>query len=133
VKSTIWRGIHIDIAKNFRENQDIIWCCVSSCSLSIDRVKIYLDKSSILCSIEAINGKSIRGYTRYIKEDEVLLLPGTRLRVKKNAYDSSIGQHVIRLVEMTNDNHSKSASIPCSISSTNKLPENTSGMRIFLL
>jgi hypothetical protein len=130
VKTKIWRGMHIDTAKNLRVNQDIIWCGVSSCSLSIDRIKVHLGKSSILCSIDSINGKSIRGYTPYIEEHEVILLPGTRLRVKTNSFDYSFGQQVIHLVETTNNGPGKSASNSCLKPSINKSPENTSGMRI---
>jgi hypothetical protein len=118
VKKTIWRGIRTDIAKQLRENEDIIWGCVSSCSSSMNTIALYLDADSIFCSIEATNGKHIFGYTRYHKEDEILLLPGTRLRVKKNGYDASIGRRVVQLVEICTDNF---------ISSSDKPSENNSG------
>jgi hypothetical protein len=121
VSRTIWRGMHIDIAKSLRENEVIIWGCVSSCSSSMNTIGLYLDANSVLCSIEAINGKYICGYTRYSKEDEILLLPGTRLRVKKNGYDVSIGRRVVQLVEICTDNFISSSDKPPEINSGNNL------------
>ncbi|CAF3494874.1 unnamed protein product [Rotaria sp. Silwood1] len=126
VKGKVWRGISINIADNLKENQDIIWGCFSSCSSSIHVIKPYLDNKAMLCSIETISGKNIRGYTRCIKDDEVLLLPGIHLRVKKIGYDSSIRQRVIQLVEIADENRNQSASIHNPISSTNKSVENAS-------
>ncbi|CAF1204676.1 unnamed protein product [Rotaria sordida] len=127
ISNKVWRGMSITIANNLKKNEDIIWGCISSCSSSIDIIKNYLDEKSILCSIEVKSGKHICGYTGYLKEDEVLLLPGTRLRVKKIGYDSSIRQHVIHLVEIANENHKTSTPIHTPISSTNKPFENASG------
>jgi hypothetical protein len=126
VNGTIWRGMYIDIAMNLRENEDIIWGSVSSCSISMDIIKSYLDSNSVLCSIEAINGKSICGYTGYIKEDEVLLLPGTRLRVTKNDCNASTGLRVVHLVEICNGSHNMSLSTDNFIPSRERSSEHDS-------
>ena len=126
----VWCGISNDIMRKLQENQDIIGNTVSSCSLSIDIIKHCLDENAILCSITAVNGKHIRCYTRYSKENEVLLLPGTRLHVKTIGYDSSINHHVIRLVEIDNSNHDESVSTQNSISSANNSSQDSSGMCI---
>jgi hypothetical protein len=126
VNGIFWRGMYIDIAKNLRENETIILGSVSSCSSSIDVIKSYLDGDSVFCSVKALNGKSIRGYTRYIKEDEVLLLPGTRLHVKKIDFDSSTRRRVVHLVEICDYRHNISPSTDNSISTSNKPSEHDS-------
>ena len=47
--------------------------------------------------IEAHNGKSLTGYTRYSGENEVLLMPDTKLRVVSNALSHESGLHIVHL------------------------------------
>ncbi|CAF2639469.1 unnamed protein product [Rotaria sp. Silwood2] len=63
VKETLWRGLPIDISKKLEEDDELILCCVTSCSLSIDIMGCFLENNPILCSIESFNGKDIRDYT----------------------------------------------------------------------
>ena len=83
VKEILWRGIPIDIGKNFTKNQLLTWWSVNSCTSSVDVIKNFIgnNKNSTLFLIEAIYGKKISGYTEYENEDEIILRMGTQLRV----------------------------------------------------
>jgi hypothetical protein len=113
IKEILWRGVPLDIGKNFTKNQIVTWWSINSCSSSVEIIRNFLsdDKRSTLFLIEAKNGKQISGYTEYENEDEVILTLGTQLRVKNNALDYPGGLHVVHLVEIDdNDNDEKSIS-----------------------
>ncbi|CAF4801032.1 unnamed protein product, partial [Rotaria socialis] len=84
VKEAVWRGVPIDIGKNFIKNQTVTWWSVNSCSSSPNVIKNFLgdNKKSTLFLIAAINGKKVSGYTECESEDEVILRMGTEFRVK---------------------------------------------------
>ena len=100
-KEVIWRGVPIDIGKNYSENQTITWWSVNSCSSSVNVIKDFLrtEQHSTLFLIEALNGVKISGYTEYENENEVILRIGTQFRVKSNALDHPNGSHVVHLIE----------------------------------
>ncbi|CAF4263990.1 unnamed protein product [Rotaria socialis] len=85
------------------ENEMITWWGISSCSSTVSVIKKFLGANSTLFLIESVNGKNICGYTNYPNENEVVLGPGTRLRVENNALDHDGGLHVVHLREMTDD------------------------------
>ncbi|CAF3694168.1 unnamed protein product [Rotaria sp. Silwood1] len=100
IHNTIWRGLTINIAEKLNENEDLILCSVISCSLSSTMIEHLLDDKSVLCSIKSISGKNIQGYTSKNDEDEVLLLPGTRLRVKCKQLNNEQDKPIIYLEEI---------------------------------
>jgi hypothetical protein len=106
VQENVWRGVPLDIGKNFTKNQMITWWSVNSCSLSVNVIKNFLgkNKTSTLFLIEAVNGKKVSGHTQYENEDEVILRMGTQFRVKSNALDHPYGSHVVHLVEINDNN-----------------------------
>jgi hypothetical protein len=106
VKGALWRGVSIDISKNFTKNQLVTWWSVNSCSASVDVIKNFLgnNKNATLFLIEAMNGKNVSGYTAYENEDEIVLRMGTQFCVKSNALDHPDGSHLIHLVEIDDDN-----------------------------
>lgn len=106
IKAIVWRGINTNIARNLRDNAEITWPNFSSCSFSSTMIRSLLDESSVLCSIEVINGKIIRDFARDTTQDEILLLPGTRLRVIEKKFDRSDNKQVLYLQQIHND-HSK--------------------------
>ncbi|CAF3852080.1 unnamed protein product [Adineta steineri] len=107
VKKILWRGVPLDIGKNYTKNQLVTWWSVNSCSSSANVIKNFLenDKNSTLFVIEGINGKKISGYTEYENEDEIILRMGTRFRVKCDALEQSNGSHIVHLVEIDDDNN----------------------------
>jgi hypothetical protein len=109
VKEAVWRGIPLDIGKNFLKNKLVTWWSVNSCSSSANVIKNYLekDKKLTLFLIEAINGKKISGYTEYEDEDEIILRIGTQFRVKGDPLDCSNGSYIVHLIEIDDDDEKK--------------------------
>jgi hypothetical protein len=81
LKTTVWRGVRGNLSDQYDEDQ--IWWGFSSCTESVDVMERFVGKSGVrtLFNIECINGKAIQGHSFYKKESEILLLPGTYLRV----------------------------------------------------
>ncbi|CAM4833549.1 unnamed protein product [Rotaria magnacalcarata] len=88
-----------------------IWrVTVNSCSSSVDVIKGFVDINSTLFLIEAVNGRNIKGYTNFDNEDELILMPGTRLQVESNALNHLGGLHVIHLRELIDNSDEQLAS-----------------------
>jgi hypothetical protein len=81
LKTTVWRGVHGNLSDQYDDHQ--IWWGFSSCTESVDVMDQFLGKSGVrtLLNIECINGKAIRPHSFFKKENEILLMPGTYLRV----------------------------------------------------
>ncbi|CAF3681997.1 unnamed protein product [Rotaria sp. Silwood1] len=112
VKEAVWRGVSLDIGKNFTKNQIVTWWSVNSCSSSVNVIKDFLgnNKNSTLFLIEAVNGKKISGYTEYEQEDEVILRMGSQFRVKSDPLDQSNDSHLVHLIEIDDNNDQPLAS-----------------------
>ncbi|CAF1192806.1 unnamed protein product [Didymodactylos carnosus] len=121
-RRNIWRGVPSDITKNFKKNQELHWWAVSSCSLSMDVIKDFLSRDTIstLFLIQAVNGKNITGYTNYPNENEVLLGPGTHLRVESIALDHAGALHVVHLAEVNDDSDTQLPSAMAAVYITPK-------------
>jgi len=122
VKKNIWRGMIGDIGKNFKKNEELIWGNVTSCSLQMDTIINFLTSETklTLILIEAVHGKYISGYTNYPNEDEVLLAPGTHLRVVSDGLDHPGGLKVVHLVEISEDSDDQ---LPLSMAPMDLLSE----------
>jgi hypothetical protein len=81
LKSTIWRGVRGNLRDQYDDDQ--VWWGFSSCTDSVEVMEQFIGKSGVrtLFNIECINGKAIRAHSFYKKENEILLMPGTYLRV----------------------------------------------------
>ncbi|CAF1513826.1 unnamed protein product [Adineta steineri] len=81
VKGVVWRGVRGNLSDKY--DDDHIWWGFSSCTESVDIMEQFVGKSGVrtLFNIECINGKAIRAHSFFKKENEILLLPGTYMRV----------------------------------------------------
>jgi len=131
VKDTIWRGLPNDIAKQLKENEEVVCWGVTSCSTSADIINSIVDQNSILCSIESLNGKNIHKYTPFANDYEVLLLPGTRLRVKSNELNHGTDKPVIYLEEISDVSAEQLSSIDVTMTSVDE-SANEENIRKFL-
>ncbi|CAF0744039.1 unnamed protein product [Adineta steineri] len=102
LRKNLWRGVPEDITRLFKKGDEFIWWTISSCSTSLSTIQHFLGSKSTVFLIEAINGKDISKYTNFPAETEVVLCPGTRLRVKGDPLDHS-PMHLIHLEEITCD------------------------------
>ena len=100
---TIWRGVTKDLSANFPPNTSVTWWAFSSCTktMTVLNSKVYLGNtgSRTLFSIETINGRSIRAHSHYEGEDEILLLPGTRMIVQSKL-NPAPDLHIIHLKQV---------------------------------
>jgi sugar lactone lactonase YvrE len=105
VKEVVWRGVPLDIGRNFTENKLVTWWSINSCSSSVNVIKSFIgnEKDSTLFLIEAINGKKISGYTEYENENEIILKMGTQFRVKCDPLMQSNGSHIVHLIQINDD------------------------------
>ena len=82
---TVWRGIRHQDSTRYKEGDEKIWWAFSSCtkSLNVLNSDLFLGKTGTrtIFSIETFDGRSVSEYSDFSDEDEVLLLPGTRLKV----------------------------------------------------
>ncbi|CAF0872879.1 unnamed protein product [Adineta steineri] len=80
---TIWRGVKGDLSAQYNKDEDIVWWGVSSCAVSVSVIEQFIGKTGTrtIFSIEAINAKFIREHAYFKEEDEIVLTPGTYLKV----------------------------------------------------
>jgi hypothetical protein len=84
-EATIWRGVNYDATLKFVDNDGYIWWDINSCSMNINSVQPFLGESGTLFAIETIHGRDISMFSAFPDEQEVILMPGTRVR---NRYQS---------------------------------------------
>ncbi|CAF4180006.1 unnamed protein product, partial [Adineta steineri] len=99
----LWRGVNVDISKNFKKGEELTWWNITSSSSLVNVVKQFLGPSSTLFLIEAKNGKLISAYSNFPEENEVILGLGTRVRVVSDPLDSA-SLNVVHLMELLDEN-----------------------------
>ncbi|CAF3212544.1 unnamed protein product [Rotaria sp. Silwood2] len=101
-KETIFRGVKLDISSQYVVGQRQFWWGFSSCTDSMD-----LLQSTQFCGqegqrtilfIKCNSGRSIKRYSFYNSEEEILLMPGFYFEVQTNN-DLGNGLHFIQIVE----------------------------------
>ena len=99
-KKIIWRGIRGDVSHLYQK--DFIWWGVSSCTETMEVMEKFVGRSGVrtLFMIECINGKAIKSHSFYKDENEIILMPGTYLRVI-DKWSPADDLHMIRLREET--------------------------------
>jgi hypothetical protein len=80
--TTVWRGVGGNIGSVFAENDVHTWRSINSCSSYVNVAGMFAGGTGILFCINAIHGKDITAYSVNQSEEEIILMPGTRLRVK---------------------------------------------------
>jgi hypothetical protein len=104
-KATVWRGICGSVSSAYVKGKHVIWHSPSSSSIDASVVKTFLGNSSqfTLFQITCRHGKSISKHSAFPSENEILLLPGTKLLVEHQPFDH-FGFQIIQLEEMYNPN-----------------------------
>jgi hypothetical protein len=101
IKTVVWRGMLGDVSHLYRK--DFIWWGVSSCIDTIEVIEKFIGRSGVrtLFMIECINGKSIQSHSFYKDVNEIILMPGTYLRVIGKVNASTSDLNIIHLKEET--------------------------------
>jgi hypothetical protein len=99
VAATVWRGIADNIhGSDFDEDDVHTWWSINSCSLKVDVARDFQGPRGTLLCIKTINGKNITEYSALQHDDEVVLMPGTDLRIKSRSLEPS-GRSIVHLEE----------------------------------
>ncbi|CAF2260611.1 unnamed protein product [Rotaria magnacalcarata] len=89
---TVWRGVRLDLRKEYVVGKTYTWWGFSSCteSLHVLESESFLgqEEKRTMFSIECFNGKKIRSHSSLEEEDEILLLPGSQFIVKSHLQPS---------------------------------------------
>jgi hypothetical protein len=100
-KAIVWRGVHnYDEASTFIEGEVRTWWAITSCTNSIEIAKKFLGPSGTLFTIETVNARDISMFSAHPDEQEVVLMPGTRVRVKSSAVEFMDRLFIIHLEEI---------------------------------
>eukprot|EP01062_Namystynia_karyoxenos_P003402 TRINITY_DN11215_c0_g1_i2.p2 TRINITY_DN11215_c0_g1~~TRINITY_DN11215_c0_g1_i2.p2 ORF type:complete len:556 (+),score=218.28 TRINITY_DN11215_c0_g1_i2:99-1766(+) len=84
-KTTLWRGIPVDLHDQYKPGTVHTWWNVSSCTADIKVAKNFMSGCGGHCTlltVEAQNACDIAPMSFYANEKESLLAPGTQLKVK---------------------------------------------------
>jgi hypothetical protein len=85
--ATVWRAVSGDVGTFPVEDNVESWWSVNSCSIALNVVEVYLGEMGTLFAIDAIHGKNISEYSAFPEEQEVILMPGTYVRLKSKPID----------------------------------------------
>ncbi|CAF3974375.1 unnamed protein product [Rotaria sp. Silwood1] len=112
---TVYRGVRLDLRKEYEVGKTYTWWGLSSCtgSVSVLESDLFLGQEGkrTMFHIECFNGKKIREHSSFEDEDEILLLPGNSGTTKKS---EAIGASV----EPKSDNVKGAASLPIKTAPT---------------
>jgi hypothetical protein len=81
-RKTVWRGVSGDFSSIFADGDLHIWWSVNSCSMDLKVVERYLANTGTVFAIDAVDAKDISAFSTFPEEQEIILMPGTRLRAK---------------------------------------------------
>ena len=99
----IYRGIKLDLSKDYPKGKTFIWWGFSSCtsSLSVLESRQFIGKIGLrtMFIIECQSGKDISQHTYFQSEQEILIYPATRFIVISSEYKYN-GLYIIHLKEI---------------------------------
>ena len=94
----VWRGVSNVKASDFKENNIHTWWSITSCSKYRDSAAGFTCEKGILFCIDSVYGKDIASYSALKNEEEIILMPGTKLRVTNVDRDAT-GSLTVNLTE----------------------------------
>jgi len=81
-RKTVWRGVFGDVSSIVADGDVHIWWSVNSCSMDLKIVQPFVGDKGTLFAIDAIHGKDITTFSANPEEQEIILMPGTRVRAR---------------------------------------------------
>lgn len=103
-KLRVWRGIGGLLSCTYTKDRQITWMAVSSASKDLHVLQSFLPKSGnrTIFSIECEYGKEVMKHSAFPNENEIILMPGTKLIVKSVLETPPVT--IIMVKEMVNAN-----------------------------
>ena len=95
----IWRGVYGDVGSDFNDDDVITWWSVNSCSKTIKVVEWYIGKKGTIFAIDVRHGKDISEYSAFKEEQEVVLMPGSQVRVKSKTLNFDNRLFIVHMEE----------------------------------
>ena len=83
--TTVWRGVAGDIGSEFDKNSIHTWSGINSCSSEVNVAACFAEEKRTFFCINTIHGKDITKFSANQDENEVVLMPGTCLRVQSTS------------------------------------------------
>ncbi|CAF1434136.1 unnamed protein product [Adineta steineri] len=103
---TVFRGVKLDLSKQFEEDETFIWWGFSSCTTSIKVLQseqfLGMEGTRTMFTIHCNSARDIRKHSYFPSEDEVLLLAATEFQVK-GILNQGHGLRIIQLQEVHSD------------------------------
>lgn len=101
VKGHVYQGTTYNIKEKYPKGEIITWHGITSCTQIPDNiVNPMLGKNLTLLNLKILSGKDISAYSCNNYETEIVLLPGTRLRVMDVKKNTDLGIDEIHLEEV---------------------------------
>lgn len=97
---SLWRGVALDLRAQYPLGGMVIWWGVSSCTVKVEVAKGFLGKKGrrMLFEVVSKSAVSIKPLSAFTGEEELVLAPGTRLKVSKVSTEPD-GLTIVRLEE----------------------------------
>jgi hypothetical protein len=103
VSRTVYRGVKLDLLKDYPKDKKFVWWGFSSCTRSVEVLEAeqFLGKTGYrtLFNISCYSGKNIRNHSYFEREDEILLLPARQFKVA-SLLNPGNGLHIIQIDEI---------------------------------
>jgi hypothetical protein len=100
---TVYRGVKQDLSKEYPKGITVTWWPFSSCTTTVDVLEndnfLGQNGTRTLFAIECESAKSIKQFSFYSKEEEVLLPPARQFQVMA-CLNQGNGLHIIQLREI---------------------------------
>jgi hypothetical protein len=78
----VWRGVIGNVSEEFADGLVHTWWSVNSCSMDLKVVEQRLGVTGTVFAINAVRGKDISKFSAFFEEQEIVLMPGTRVSAK---------------------------------------------------
>ncbi len=84
-RQPLYRGVARDLRTDYAAGRTVTWWGVSSCTTKLEIARQFLGQTGrrTLFEVHAHRSVSIRPFSAYAQEDELVLAPGTQLRVEQ--------------------------------------------------
>jgi hypothetical protein len=99
-RTTVWRAVNEHVTFTLDEGKVYTWWDITSCSMNINSVQQFLGESGTLFAIETIHGRDISMFSAIPDEQEVIIMPGTRVRTRYQSFNYIDRLFIIHLEEI---------------------------------
>lgn len=100
-KATVWRGVNFHDTLTYVDDEVHIWWSFNSCSINPNSLQPYLSEGGTLFAIDAVHAKDISAFSAIPDEQEVILMPGARVRRRHDSLSFVDRLFILHLEEIS--------------------------------